>query len=116
MRKIEQQIQIYYEIAMAIGKSLNLSEMLKSALLAYLRKLNCVAGLVYRVKSTTNNSFSIEPIFGIPYSLNVEKSYSQIEDYLPLILKEEKFNSLKKQLPLHRKINSNQFFSYFFIR
>lgn len=113
MRKIEQQIQIYYEIAMAIGKSLNLSEMLKSALLAYLRKLNCVAGLVYRVKSTTNNSFSIEPIFGIPYSLNVEKSYSQIEDYLPLILKEEKFNSLKKQLPLHRKINSNQFFHIF---
>jgi PAS domain S-box-containing protein len=113
MKKLEHQIQVYYEIAMSIGKSLDLSDMLKSAILAYLRKLNCVAGLVYRTKPSQNNSFVVEPIFTIPYKLNVEKSYPKLEKYLPPLLSEEEYNSLIEDLPLNKTINQNQFFHIF---
>lgn len=40
------QTQIFYEIAMSIGNSLDLDDMLKEGLSAYLKKLNCSAGIV----------------------------------------------------------------------
>jgi len=34
-------IQLFYEIAMSIGSSIDLKKMLKTSLSTYLRKLNC---------------------------------------------------------------------------
>ena len=46
MKDTLNQIQIYYEMAMSLGNSLDLKKMLKEGLLAYLEKLNCSAGSV----------------------------------------------------------------------
>ena len=46
------QIQVFYEIVMAIGRSLDLNTMLKEALSVILRKLNCSAGGVFYTSSS----------------------------------------------------------------
>lgn len=48
MRRAQLETQIFLEIAMAIGNSLDLSVMSKDSLRTYLRKLNCPLGLLVR--------------------------------------------------------------------
>jgi len=110
MRKSEEQIQVFYEIAMAIGKSLNLHEMLKTSLLAYLRKLNCVAGMVYRIKHSEKSGFLAEDIFSIPYTLRIQKSYSEIDRLLSNHFEHKKLISLKEKLPLTGESEAKQYY------
>ena len=60
------QTQIFYEIAMSIGNSLDLGAMLKEGLSAYLRKLNCSAGVVFEMRKEPGGTLSFMPIFSIP--------------------------------------------------
>lgn len=99
MNKSPQQIQVFYEIAMSIGKSLNLREMLKSALLAYLRKLNCVAGIVYSLKKSDKSGYHSEFVFSIPYTLNIKKSYPEIGDIFSDFSNKDKLKIFKLGLP-----------------
>ena len=45
-------VKAFYDIAIKVGGSLNLYEMLKSSLNAYLRKLNCITGIVYKIEQS----------------------------------------------------------------
>jgi len=66
------QMQVYYEIAMSIGNSLHLKEMIRDGLSAYLRKLNCSAGLVLIRKVHPDGDCTFEPFYSIPR--NVERN------------------------------------------
>ncbi len=57
---------IYYEIAMSIGNSLKLEQMLKEALCAYLRKLNCRAGVVLQTTPASRQGHLFQPVYRIP--------------------------------------------------
>lgn len=110
MGKTVEEIQVYYEIAMSIGKSLDLSEMLKTAMLTYLRKLNCVAALVYHINPLKNKLYNANLVFSIPYTLNIRESYVEIDKVVSSCLNEEEYNALNNSLPLTGKINVNQFY------
>lgn len=110
MDKSPQQIQVFYEIAMSIGKSLNLSDMLKSALLAYLRKLNCVAGMVYRLKKSGKSWFQLEGVFSIPYTLNIQSSYPEIWKIISARFSEDRLIEFKSGLPVLGGTKSKQYF------
>ena len=60
------QIQIFYEIAMAIGSSLDLQRMLKNSLSVYLRKLGCSSGLVLRQQRDDNQRIRYRNECSIP--------------------------------------------------
>ncbi len=83
MKKTAEQIQVLYEIAMSIGKSLDLHDMLKQALSTYLRKLNCTSGIVYRTSRTPNNEYINEQIYALPRTLDVSKKFPELLDIFP---------------------------------
>ena len=56
-------LQMQYELAMAIGTSLDMQTMLRPALSAFLRKLNCAAGGIFIRR---NGIYSTEPECAIP--------------------------------------------------
>lgn len=57
--------RLYYEIAMSIGNSLDLTAMLRESLSTYLRKLNCLAGAVLRCEDG-DAECRCETVYAIP--------------------------------------------------
>ena len=110
MNKSVQQIQIFYELAMVIGRSLNFHEMLRFALLAYLRKLNCVAGMVYKVQPSVKSGYLVEDLFSIPYTLNIRKNYAKIDSLLPNSCEEKELIEFRNKLPLCGEISTKQYY------
>lgn len=100
MSQSAEQIQVFYEIAMATGKSLDLHKMLKTALLAYLRKLNCIAAMVYRILPADESEYSVEDVFSIPFTLNLQKSYSEIDRVLLNHFEQQDLIAFRDKLPL----------------
>ncbi len=62
-------LQIYYEIAMAIGNGLELNTMLKQSLSAYLRTLNCSAAMVLVQRHTPGREIEYLPLFSLPCNI-----------------------------------------------
>ena len=54
-------LQVFYEIAMALGNSLDLNKMLKSSLTAYLKKLSCSSGIIYQTFRHSDNMWRFTP-------------------------------------------------------
>lgn len=65
------QTQIFYEIAMSTGNSLDLGVMLKEGLSVYLKKLNCSAGVVLETRGKGGDSVYFARIFSIPRNLSL---------------------------------------------
>jgi len=61
MTSSAEQIQIFYEISISIGSSLDLRKMAKTTLSTYLKKLNCSAGCILQKKAT-----NVEKVYAIP--------------------------------------------------
>lgn len=81
IRKTASQIQVYYEIAMSIGNSLDLKGMLRESLSAYLRKLDCSVGAVLTIKENAVENSLIEPLFSIPRNAERNSTYqAALED------------------------------------
>ncbi len=70
-----EQIQLHYELVMAMGNSLELNEMLRSSLTAFLRKLNCPAGGVFFTRKKTGGRHEFENIISIPGKANRFEPY-----------------------------------------
>lgn len=110
MNRSPQQLRIFYELAMEVGRSLNLYEMLKTSMNAYLKKLNCVTGIVYRIEPSGNSGFSSEMIFSIPYALITKSTYRVIENLVPLSFSLSELNAFTGELPLKGKCDDDLFF------
>jgi PAS domain S-box-containing protein len=72
MNSTLQEIQIFYEIAMSLGRSTELAPMLQQAMLAYLRKLNCSAGVVFKLGCTDAAIFKADKIFSAPVGYSID--------------------------------------------
>ena len=57
--------RIVFEIAMGIGNELDFTTMLKSSLSTYLRRLNCVSGIILE-SVTRDEGYRYESVFSIP--------------------------------------------------
>jgi signal transduction histidine kinase len=68
-----EQIQIFYEISMSIGSTMDLRALVRTALGAYLRKLNCSAGSVLRrvwVEDDSGGRWALERLHSIPRNID----------------------------------------------
>jgi PAS domain S-box-containing protein len=110
MSQSVEQIQVFYEIAMSIGKGTNLNEMLKSSLLAYLRKLNCVAAMVYRTRSSAKSGYIVEDVFCLPYTLNIQTAYQNITSILCKDFQEDELEEFMQTLPRTGRTDLDHYF------
>ncbi len=94
-----QTIQILYEIAVAIGTSLNLPQMLKTSLSAMLEKLNCDAGGVMALTRISNDHFAFEPVCSIHPSQLESAAYQSARGQLPPTLTQPNWLDYGQQLP-----------------
>lgn len=102
--------KIFYELATETGRSLNLFEMLKSSLNAYLKKLECITGVVYRIKPSESGAYSSEMIFSIPYALVAKSTYREIEHLVPNSFSKKELIQYRSKLPLKGKCDENLYF------
>lgn len=95
-----EQIQVFFEIAISIGSSLDLKKMVKSSILTYLRKLNCSSGAVFQYNETENNQIIFNKVIAIPYSADIKTEFEIIADLIDKPIDKAKLNELIPQLPL----------------
>jgi len=73
-----EQIQVFYEIAMAIGNSLDLRTSAKEALGTYLRKLNASAGCVLQRMRDDDGQWQLRPVHSIPRRIERIDAYQRV--------------------------------------
>jgi len=115
MDKSIEQIQVYFEIAMSIGKSLDLKVMLKTALLTYLRKLNCVAGFVYQTTGGSSGQSALQLVHSIPVSAHVTNTYAPIESLLYSLMETDSSEKTHHQFPLCGGTLNDQYYHIFLL-
>ncbi len=108
--KIEQ-IQIHYELAMSIGTTLDLHQMLEKSLKTILRKMNCPAGGVHFFKQY-NEEMQLEEIITIPRNAAQIEAYQKAFEYISCpISPPDKFQKKSKDpdphsiLPFNGKVD-----------
>lgn len=110
MDKSARKIQIFYEIAMSIGTSLDLHKMLKTVLLTYLRKLNCVAGMVYKLNSSDKKNYYFEDLFSIPYTSEIRKNYELIDVLFSKSFTEKELADFSSKMPVTGKTKDGNYY------
>jgi PAS domain S-box-containing protein len=106
-------MKTFLEIALAIGNSLDLPDMLKNSLQAYIHKLNCCAGLVVRFINKTDGCIQMHYELSIPYTIKIRVEYDEILKYLPDIFTKDVLNNFLETLPFY-KYASNDKYLYVF--
>lgn len=104
---IRVQEHLLYEIAMAIGKSLDLEKMLESALSTYLRRLCCMSAVVFL---RDENSLTFSKSFSIPLRGEVHASFDEFIKKISIFKTEDEICNLKENLPLHTSIEGNHYY------
>ncbi len=93
-------LQIFYEIAMAIGNSLDLNKMLKESIQTYLRKLDFSAGIVFQAKERSNGTCHCEPIFSIPGRIQKNITFQTAVNRIPQSMLPGQWHQFLDQLPV----------------
>ncbi len=93
------QIQAFYEIAMAIGNSLDLNKMLKSSLTAYLKKISCNSGVIYRMRQADSGIREIFPQCAIPRNAHKKNIFKAAVNGIPDKIETKAFNDFMMSLP-----------------
>jgi signal transduction histidine kinase len=93
-------IQLYYEIAMSIGLTLDMNKMLKVALTSYMKNLQCTAGVVLHLKERPNDQFVFRKIYTTPKKIQENGVYLKVIDLLSSSFNKTQLNTFKKKLPL----------------
>ncbi len=94
-----EQIQIFYEISMSIGTSLDLHDTIKNALSTYLKRLNCAAGAVFQLIDEENGYYHFEKVYSIPRNIESVKSYEEAFDIWKLSGDRETYKKMLAMLP-----------------
>ncbi len=106
-------LQIVCQIALSIGTSLDLRQMLNTSLVTFLKALNCTAGVVYYLTSNTEKQFSFEPIYFLSQNVTQSETDDLIRQYLPPAFNEIELTNFGKQLPLAGNMESGHYFYIF---
>ncbi len=100
MTKQLELIQILYEISVAIGTSLDITENSKKSLSIFLRKLNCAAGEILIRKETPEGGYHLEPIISIPRSRGKRSIFAKELQGIPEAFTPDEWATLRAQLPM----------------
>ncbi|ACS81804.1 PAS domain-containing protein [Maridesulfovibrio salexigens] len=101
------QEQLLYEIAMSVGKSMDLETMLSTAISTYLRRLCCMSA---RIILQDKDSLSFDKAFSIPMK---EKQRSAFDDFSAKISScetEDQLSNLRESLPLHTSFEGDHYY------
>jgi two-component system sensor histidine kinase/response regulator len=102
-----EQIKIQYEIAMAIGHSLDLKEMLKRSLLTILKMLNSPIGRVLFFKKDTA-FYNFEDVISVPRNISQIQSIREAMEMLPKNFTKNQFNDFLASLPIKYVTQSSE--------
>ena len=94
-----EEIQVLYEIAMAVGEGLDLVPMLSKSLSIILRKLNCSAGAIYLVVEQDVDSYRFRLNNAIPRNPSRNPGLEQAALRLPAQLNESGLSDWWETLP-----------------
>lgn len=70
-----ERIQVFYELAMSIGTSLDLKTMLKNSISLILKKLNCSVAGVHFHRLEKDGTYSFEQVYSIPRNTEIIDEY-----------------------------------------
>ncbi|NJM17077.1 MAG: hypothetical protein HC896_18355 [Bacteroidales bacterium] len=83
--------------------------MLKTSVAAYVHKLNCQGGIVYKKERKGAEGFAYVSFFSLPYTLEVAGKHGYINLHVPSLLSHDKFDPFVKSLPKIVSLDTNQF-------
>jgi hypothetical protein len=110
MKESVLQLQVFYEIAMALGNSLDLNEMLQESLTVYLRKLNCSAGAILMMTEQYKTFYQFTPVFSIPREIKKNETYRHAMKRIPDSLPKIQLPRFLKYFPIHGNLGEKKFF------
>ena len=93
-------IQLYYEIAMSIGLTLDMNKMLKVALTSYIKNLNCIASAILHLKERSPDKYVFQKIYVTPRKIQDSGVYLRIIKTLSPTFDKNQLINFKKKLPL----------------
>ncbi len=105
-----EQIQLQYEISMAIGQSLDLKVMLRKSISTILRKINFRAGSVYFLKENTSNQQYYEQVFSIPRNIKQIEDLQSILSIIPVNADKQDPGKFLHQLPITGQTNTGKYY------
>ena len=103
------QEQVLYEIAMAMGTSLDLDKMLSTALSIYLRRLLCMGATVFLAKDGVEG-ISYEKVFFIPRKKRNNIDADIFFEIINGSLNRGSYEGLILELPIHTLRSGNHFY------
>jgi len=110
MRTSAENIQIFYEISMSIGRSLDIGKMLRQSLSTYLKRLNCSAGGILQMKEEQDGTLTFEQIYSIPRSTDNIEAYKFAMQNISLRLTKQGLSEFKKGLPINGHVKTGEYF------
>jgi two-component system, cell cycle sensor histidine kinase and response regulator CckA len=99
MRHDQLKLQVFYEIAISIGNSLNLKKMLQESLITYLRKFNFAGGAVLQGKQT-DQGIVLETVFAIPRRIERNKAFQAALRGIPEMIPPDRLEEFASRLPI----------------
>jgi len=105
----EGSIQVFYELSMAIGTSLDMKTMLRRSLSTILRNIGSPAGGVFQLKQDHNGIFRFEQIYSIPRETSQIAEYQAAVGHLPQELDQSQLSSYTQILPLSRTLATGKY-------
>jgi PAS domain S-box-containing protein len=78
-----EQIQVFYEIALSIGRGDTVEEVAQTALSSYLRRLNCSTGAVFERRTQPDGTVSYDLVAGVPRNPSYNRTFQVATDHLP---------------------------------
>ena len=100
---------LFYEIAMAIGNSLDLRKMLKESISIYLKKLNCSAGGVFLLKEE-DGRYHYDLVFSIPRAFESCPTYPLVNQLMPTDIDSNALQDFLQTLPLNGCFNNDDYY------
>lgn len=104
------QLQVFYEIAMSIGNSLDINKMLQESLTAYLRKLNCSAGAVFRLETLPEGVCRFVPVYSIPREIKRNSTCRHALKHIPEALPPSRLPQFLPNLPISGQWKRTSFY------
>ena len=104
------ELQIYYEIAMAIGNRLDIRKMLGESLSVYLRRLNCASGLVLIREGSDAGGWRFSPFFSIPRNLRRNADCGTALEAIPSTMSGPELAAFTDSLPISGAEGGGRFY------
>ena len=100
MKKAIELNQLFYEIAMSIGLTLDMNKMLKVGMTSYLKNLHCSAGAIFHIRKKKRNFYFFKKIYTSPRTIQNDPLFKTAMELLSPVYDENSINKFRTGLPL----------------